>query len=210
MNDYIPDGASEIKYTRFQKVLQLVTNAGWHCIIVKRDVKDAFRNVPVAPQHQWLLGFKWGGKFYKETYLSFDLATTSFVFNFFAEALHLIIPSYLSRVLFHSLNNFMAIFKADALPERLEREANAYICLTDLLGFPQTDSNDCEGTEVIVFRIEIDTSSFTAPLPEDNLKKAIRATLKVFSQKAVSFIDIQSLVRFLSFVPKMSVWAAFS
>ncbi len=34
---------------------------------------------------------------------------------------------------------------------------------------------------------------------EEKLKKAIRATLKVLSQKAISFIDIQSLVGFLSF-----------
>lgn len=62
VNDYIPDGAGEMRYTRFQEVLQLVINAGRHCIILKRDVKDAFRNVPVAPQHRWLLGFRWGGE----------------------------------------------------------------------------------------------------------------------------------------------------
>ena len=51
VNDYILDRAGEMRYSRFQEVLQLVTNAGWHCIILKRDVKDAFGNVPVAPQH---------------------------------------------------------------------------------------------------------------------------------------------------------------
>ncbi len=95
VNDYIPDGACEMRYTSFQEVLQLVTNAGWHCIILKRDVKDAFRNVPVAPQHQWLLSFRWGGKFYKETRLSFGLATALFIFNLFTETLHWIIASYL-------------------------------------------------------------------------------------------------------------------
>ncbi len=39
-----------MRYTRFQEVLQLVTNAGRQNIILKRDVKDAFRNVPVTPQ----------------------------------------------------------------------------------------------------------------------------------------------------------------
>lgn len=52
---------------------------------------------------------------------------------------------------------------------------------------------------VIVFGIEIDTSLFTARLPQDKLKKVIGATSKILSQKAVSFIDIQSLVGFLSF-----------
>ncbi len=38
-----------------------------------------------------------------------------------------------------------------------------------------------------------------ARLPRDKLEKAILASLKVLSQKAVSYIDIQSLVGFLSF-----------
>ena len=199
VDDYIPDRAGKMRYTRFQEVLQLVTNSGKHCIILKRDVKDVFRNVPVASQHQWLLGFRWRRKFYKETCLSFSLTTPPFIFNLFAEALQWIIASYIRWVLCHYLDNFMAIFKADASPERLERKANAYIWLTDLLGFSRNNSKDCQGIEVIVFGIEIDTSLFTARLPADKLEKAIRATLKVLNQKAVSFIDILSLVGFLFF-----------
>ncbi len=61
------------------------------------------------------------------------------------------------------------------------------------------DSKDCQGEVVTVFRIEVDTSSFTARLPRDKLEKAILASSKVLSQEAVSYIDIQSLVGFLSF-----------
>ena len=38
-----------MRYTRFQEVLQLVINADRHCIIIKREVKEAFRNVSVTP-----------------------------------------------------------------------------------------------------------------------------------------------------------------
>ncbi len=86
VNDHIPDGAKEMRYTRFQDVLRMVTQAGRNCVILKRDVKDAFRNVPVASQHQWLLGFKWRNKHYKETCLSFGLSTAPFIFNLFGES----------------------------------------------------------------------------------------------------------------------------
>ncbi len=88
VNDYIPDGVGEMRYKCFQEVLQLVINAGRYCVIMKRDVKNAFRNVRVAPQHRWLLGFRWEGRYYKETCLLFGLATAPFIFNLFAEALH--------------------------------------------------------------------------------------------------------------------------
>ncbi len=78
-------------------------------------------------------------------------------------------------------------------------EANAYIWLTDRLCLPRNDSKDCQGIMVTVFGIEVYTSSFTARLLRDKLEKAILASLKVLSQKTVSYIDIQPLVGFLSF-----------
>ena len=76
--------------------------------------------------------------------------------------LHWIITSFLRLVLFHYLDDFVAIFRSDALPERLVAEANAYIWLTDLLGLPQNHSKDCQGTVIKVFRIEVNTFSFTS------------------------------------------------
>ncbi len=95
MNDYIPDGVGEMRYKCFEEVLQLVINAGRHGVIMKRDVKDAFRKVPLAPQHRWLLGFRWKERYYNEFCLSFGLATAPFIFNLFPEALHFIIASFL-------------------------------------------------------------------------------------------------------------------
>ncbi len=94
---------------------------------MKKDVKDAFRNIPVTPQHRWLLGFRWEGRYYKETCPSFGLATALFIFSLFAKALHWIIAFFLRFVLFHYLDDFVAIFRSDTSPERLVAEANAYI-----------------------------------------------------------------------------------
>ncbi len=95
VNDHISDGEKELRYMRFQEVLELVIQARRDSIILERDVKDTFRNILVAPHYQWLLGFRWCRKFYKEKCLSFGLATAPFIFNLFAEALHWIIVSFL-------------------------------------------------------------------------------------------------------------------
>lgn len=51
-NHYISDAAREMKYTQFQDILQMVIRAGRNCIILKRDIKDDFRNVSIAPYQQ--------------------------------------------------------------------------------------------------------------------------------------------------------------
>lgn len=57
VNDYITNGARELGYRQFHEVLQLVTKVDRHYIILKKDVKDTFRNILVATQYQWLLDF---------------------------------------------------------------------------------------------------------------------------------------------------------
>ena len=42
VNDFILEGSASLKYTTFQEVLKLVFVAGRHCIIIKRDITDAF------------------------------------------------------------------------------------------------------------------------------------------------------------------------
>ena len=99
-------------------------------------------------------------------------------------------------MLCHYLDNLVAIFKVDALPERLVYKAKAYIWITNLLGFPQNDPNNYLGIVVIVFRVEIDTFLFTVWLLVHKLETVIKATLKVFTQKMLSFIDILLIVGF--------------
>ena len=62
--------------------------------------------------------------------------------------------------------------------------------MTDLLGILRNDSKDAEGTQVIVFGIEIDTKKFTAKLLDGKLEKAVKATSKVLAKQSVTFLDI--------------------
>lgn len=49
------------------------------------------------------------------------------------------------------------------------------------------------------FGIEIDTKNFIARLPNEKLAKAVKATSKFLAKQLVTFLDIQSLVGFLSY-----------
>ena len=87
----------------------MVLKAGRYCIMLKRDMKDAFRMIPIAPQHHWLMGFSWNGKFYVEQVLSFGLRTAPIIFNLFAEAWEWIVRSHLRwHLIEHYLDDMMA------------------------------------------------------------------------------------------------------
>ena len=48
VNAHIDDDYSSLKYTVVEDVLKMVTEAGQHSIILKRDIKEAFHNIPIT------------------------------------------------------------------------------------------------------------------------------------------------------------------
>lgn len=57
--------------------------------------------------------------------------------------------------------------------------------MTDLLGISRNNLKDVEGTQVIVFGIEIGTENFMARLLTDKLAKAIKAIGKTLVEQSV-------------------------
>lgn len=204
VNHHIPEKSSELKYTKFEEVLDMVRKGGRSSFILKRDVKDAFRNIPVASHIRWLFGFSWEDNFYVEKCLSFGLCTAPYLFNLFAEALHWMMVSYLHWTLVcHYLDDFIYIIPASEVSsQRLHLDIKAYNELMALLGMPNNESKEEQGTAVIVFGIEIDTVNLIARLPQEKLQKVRDATSAALASKSISLLDIRSLIGYLSFCAK--------
>ena len=201
VNDFIPKEAANLKYATLENILTRIRRAGRGATIIKKDIKDAFRNISVAPHQQWLLGFQWENSFYQETCLSFGLSTSPYIFNLFAEGFHWILTSYLDwQELEHYLDDFILIIPAiSATAEKLIQHNTGYKLLTDCLGIPRQDAKDCMGTVVSVFGIEIDTNLFVARVPADKQQKARDATGNALSKESLTLHEAQSLTGFLSF-----------
>ena len=114
----------------------MVLAAGKDALIIKRDLKDAYRHIVFAPHIRWQLGFQWDGQFYTEDVLPFGLSSAPFIFNLFAEALHWMLESWLGwKLVKHYLDDTItAIQVQEASPARLAEIRQGYIDLTDILG----------------------------------------------------------------------------
>jgi Reverse transcriptase (RNA-dependent DNA polymerase) len=130
VNDFIDEDSAHFKYTSFERVLSMVLEAGRNCIMLRRDMKDAFRMIPVAPCHHWLMGFSWDGRFYTEQVLPFGLRTAPFIFNLFAEAWEWIIRSYLHwHLVEHYLDDMMVAFPSSQGPQltQFKRATSSFV-----------------------------------------------------------------------------------
>lgn len=66
VNDYIPVRYRHLKYALFNEALDQVRIAGQGARMIKRDLADAFRHIPIHPSDWWLFGFEWRGRLFQE------------------------------------------------------------------------------------------------------------------------------------------------
>ena len=112
VNDFIPSHYGRLRYSLFSDALGQVRTAGVGAILIKRDLADAFRHIPIHPADWWLFSFEWRGRFFQERFLPFGLRTAPRIFNLFAEGLDWILASRSSGAITHYLDDFLAVFSA--------------------------------------------------------------------------------------------------
>jgi hypothetical protein len=166
VNAAIPEAYSTLTYSTVDDILALILLAGRGAVILKRDLKDAFRNIPVAITDQRLLGFKWEKTVYTECCLPFGLSTAPFLFNLFAEALHWVLERRLHPIiaffaLVHYLDDFIFILRPGTSYTPV---VHVYNFTITLLGFPPNATKDSCGTVSDVLGYQINTNTFFVSL----------------------------------------------
>lgn len=83
---------------------------GKGAFLIKRDLSDAFRHIPVSSTDWWLLGFSLEGLYYYGRFLPFGLRTASFLFDIFAKGITWIMIYHGWQTL-HYLDDFLVILE---------------------------------------------------------------------------------------------------
>jgi len=115
VNDLIDLAWAILHYTRVETILAYIITAGRGYYLVKRDIKDAFRIMPVSLQSRHLLGFIWKGVTYVKCCLPFGLRTALFLFNLFAKGLHWILAQQINSTIKYYLNDFIFVVKCPTI-----------------------------------------------------------------------------------------------
>ena len=59
VNHGIPEDRCSLQYTSMDDAMRLIRSLGPGCHLLKMDLKDAYRIVPIHPDDQHLLGISW-------------------------------------------------------------------------------------------------------------------------------------------------------
>ena len=203
VNDGIPHDWGSLEYATYDDAVDSLLSKGPGAQFVKRDLKDAFRHIPVATSDQWLLGFYCDGHYWMERYLPFGLRTAPFLFDLFAKALNWILISVLGwTIILHYLDDFFAILSPtdDAVAY-----GQQFDDLCAQLGLTVNHSKDIMGTIADFLGIEFDSGHMQARLPPDKLARARNTAKNLLNRATISHQELESAVGFLSFAAKIVI-----
>lgn len=203
VNDGIPREWASLEYAALNCMLDMVRKAGRGAWLMKRDLKDAFRLVPVAHSQKRLLGFTWQGQYYHENCLPFGLRTAPLLFNLFAEGLHWIFmatwTSDTSVLMEHYLDDFVIALPSTAPTALRNLVSMRWLAVLWYLGMIPNTAKDEQGTTIEILGIEIDTLRMEARLSQKRIDEALSRVHDALDSKSLSLRDVQTLGGFLSF-----------
>ena len=195
VNDGIPKEFGAISYESLAVAINLIAEAGPGAMLMKRDLKSAFRHVPVSPLDHWLLIFEWDGKFYVDMFLPFGLRTAPRIFNLFAEALHWIFEELVKWKVTHYLDDFLFVFPPGTDVREPSRQ---YDDVLATMGFSGAAEKNMDGHVITHLGFEFDTLKMEVRLPAHKKLRAFQATQALIKANTVSVTLLEETLGFLS------------
>ena len=197
VNDGIPQELCSLRYASVDQAVSIIQNLGRDTQLIKLDIKDAYRIVPVHPSDYHLLGIEWRGNTYLDRALPFGLRSAPKIFNALADFVTWILASSGIQYQLHYLDDFL--FLVSPSSSKGEQILSVVLEILQRLGIPVA-LNKTEGpTTVLIFLgILIDTHNFELRLPSDKLQRLKELITQWSSKRFCSRSELESLTGHLS------------
>ena len=197
MNDGIAESLCSLRYASVDEAVQIITCLGRGAQLVKIDLLDAYRMVPVHPGDQHLLGITWRGATYIDRCLPFGLRSAPKIFSAVSDALAWVFRCLGVYSQIHYLDDFLFFGR----PGSGEASSTLSVVMgaCDHLGVPIANhTTEGPATSLTFLGILIDTIQFELRLPHDKLIHLQAQSAEWVGKKARTRKELESFIGHLS------------
>jgi hypothetical protein len=166
------------------------------------DLQEAYRHIRVHPLDWPLLGMRFEGKVYVDTFLPFGASSSPEIFNTLADALAWIAGWYLppSTRFIHYLDDFLFISPSQALAEE---SLHAFRALCKRLGVKIKEEKTIGPTQAVPFLgLTIDAERICISVPAKKMHDTLTELQHWLNRDRCSRRELESLIGSLTFVAK--------
>ena len=193
VNDGISADHCSIQYASVDEAVNIILAMGRCTQLVKVDLKDAYRIIPVHPLDHHLLGISWQGATYVDRCLPFGLRSAPKIFSAMADALAWAFrcSGIISQI--HYLDDFLFFGRPDS--EEADSVLSVVSGVCQSLGVPLAVHKTEGPAPVVTFLgILVDTARFELRLPQEKLV-ALQSLVVLWGRK--SFCTRRELESFI-------------
>ena len=197
VNDGIDARLCTLTYASLDDAVELITKLGRGSELVKIDLKDAYRIVPVHPHDHHLLAISWEGAFYIDRCLPFGLRSAPKVFTAVADTLAWCLHCEGVGYVMHYLDDFLLI----GSPRSGEASTALEIATRTFqsIGVPvASDKTEGPSTCIVYLGIVIDTMSLQLRLPEPKLQRVQLLLQEWLDKRSCTRRELERLLGHLS------------
>ncbi len=196
--DMYLDEPIDLRYTSVEEVCNMVLEMGRGAVIYKRDLRRAYRQVPVDPRDYCYLGYKWNDQWLVDTVLAMGQRNAAMACNRTTSAV-----MYMHRKNGHCGTNYLDDLIGVSPPESATEAYNSLGNLLEDLGLKENKKKACPPSTVqVVLGVEINTVDLTVSISSERLVE-LRQLFVVWERKRkTSKRDLQSIIGKLCFVVK--------
>ena len=194
INDGIPPRLCSLQYASIDMAVNMVKQLGRGTQLVKLDIKDAYRIIPIHPADHHLLGISWRGRTYVDRALPFGLRSAPKIFSAVADVISWVLYQHGIEHHLHYLDDYLLLGAPDS-----KQAAEALALTFHMLGIPVA-YHKTEGPATVLgfLGILMDTHLFELRLPADKLAR-IQEILRQWSgRRSCTRKELQSLLGHLS------------
>lgn len=164
-------------------------------MMLKRDLKAAFRHVPINHCDYWLLIFEWNGRFFMDMFLPFGLHRTPRIFNLFAESLHWIFETLHEWNVIYYLDDFLFMFPSNTDITAISTQFDDVLAEFGLTKATEKDSDDCV---VVYLGFEFDPENMQVRPSPNKKQRTLDAVNALLSSSTITYIMLETTLAFLS------------
>ena len=186
VNDGIRDSWCSLSYVSVADVIRRITLYGRGALMVKVDIHNVYRVVPIHPDDRWLMGMTWKGSMYVDTTLLFGLCSAPKIFTAIVDTAEWIVRQQGVEFILHYLDDFLVASAA----EKCRGEFVLCILLEtfEQLGFPVAWDKLEGPTPCLTFLgFELDSLCNEIRVPEqkmEDIKRGVRVDRQIVSKES--------------------------
>lgn len=202
VNSFIDEALTSVHYTSFDQAMSMVQKLGRGALLGKKDIKSAFRLLPIFPGDFDLLGIKVGEDYYVDKCLPMGCSISCAAFEKFSTFLEWIVRIKCnSTSIEHYLDDFL--FGGRANDNACIEAMNIFDSVCQDLGVPVADEKTEGPVTCLVFLgLEIDTLEQVVRIPRVKVEEITLVLKDLLDKTKVQLKDLQSLLGKLAFCVK--------